>query len=59
VTKSNPGALQFLMQRAAVGGLLIDAGFGYAAPTVAGAVASGLGMLLAIWGAARDKRTAE
>jgi DHA1 family inner membrane transport protein len=42
---------------AALGGLLIHDGFGYIALTVAGAVISGVGMMLAIWGAARDKNT--
>ncbi|HVY98710.1 MAG TPA: MFS transporter [Dongiaceae bacterium] len=40
---------------AALGGLLIHDGFGYPALTIAGAAVAGAGMLLAIWGAARDK----
>ncbi|HVT51019.1 MAG TPA: MFS transporter, partial [Dongiaceae bacterium] len=40
---------------AALGGLLIHDGFGYAALTIAGAAIAGGGMLLAVWGAARDK----
>jgi DHA1 family inner membrane transport protein len=40
---------------AALGGLLIHDGFGYAALTIAGAAISGAGMLLAVWGFARDK----
>jgi DHA1 family inner membrane transport protein len=40
---------------ALVGGLLIDAGAGYRALTIAGAVISGAGLLLAAWGAARER----
>jgi DHA1 family inner membrane transport protein len=40
---------------AALGGLLIHDGFGYAALTIAGAAIAGGGMLLAVWGAARDR----
>jgi DHA1 family inner membrane transport protein len=43
---------------AALGGLLIHDGFGYAALTIAGAAISGVGMLLAVWGFARDKSPA-
>jgi DHA1 family inner membrane transport protein len=42
---------------AALGGLLIHDGFGYASLTIAGAVIAGAGMLLAIWGFMRDKST--
>jgi DHA1 family inner membrane transport protein len=40
---------------AAVGGLLIHGGFGYDTLAIAGAAISGLGMLLAVWGKAREK----
>jgi DHA1 family inner membrane transport protein len=40
---------------AALGGWLIHDGFGYMALVIAGAAISGAGMLLAIWGFARDK----
>lgn len=40
---------------AALGGLLIHDGFGYAALTIAGAAIAGAGMLLAVWGFMRDK----
>jgi DHA1 family inner membrane transport protein len=40
---------------AALGGLLIHDNFSYAALTIAGAAIAGGGMLLAIWGAAREK----
>jgi DHA1 family inner membrane transport protein len=40
---------------ALVGGLLIDAGAGYRALTIAGAAISGAGLLLAAWGAARER----
>jgi DHA1 family inner membrane transport protein len=42
---------------AALGGLLIHDGFSYAALTIAGAAISGAGMLLAVWGFARDKNS--
>jgi DHA1 family inner membrane transport protein len=40
---------------AALGGLLIHDGFGYAALTIAGAAIAGGGMLLALWGTVREK----
>jgi DHA1 family inner membrane transport protein len=40
---------------AALGGLLIHDSFSYAALTIAGAALAGAGMLLAVWGLARDR----